>query len=314
MSSPSLTQPSTPSPAETSGFDDIGLAAAMPALRHDLIDGADIKLFYGILDPVDVGMHSNKAHIKLMLLFEPAVCDVTWRTDRDTLRHERLSGAQLCIVNSGVELALRWKEKAAFAVFYVLPDFLRSLRCGNEVLRGIRIRDLAFVNGHDVLARHLTSVFETMCPEKAAHHDRDLAVAVGRALTARLLKFHIGSLRRSGRDGRLSTSQQRKVNEFFEANLHRRIENEELMGLVFLSKAHFIRIFTRTYGAPPVRNHLFRRLKRAETMLLRTDCTILDAVERFGFGDQSYFNRAFLKFLKYRPGALLRHRSKRLSK
>jgi AraC-like DNA-binding protein len=45
-------------------------------------------------------------------------------------------------------------------------------------------------------------------------------------------------------------------------------------------------------------------------MLGRTDCRILDAVERFGFCDQSYFNRAFLKYLNYRPGALLRHRAK----
>jgi AraC family transcriptional regulator len=136
-------------------------------------------------------------------------------------------------------------------------------------------------------------------------------IAAGRVLTGRLLKFHIEGVRRGSRDGRLSRAQQRTVNEFMDSNQHRGIKVEELTDLVYLSKAHFIRLFTRTYGAPPVRNHLLRRLQRAEEMLLRTDCAILDAVERFGFGDQSYFNRAFLKYLKYRPGALLHLRGQR---
>jgi AraC family transcriptional regulator len=249
-----------------------------------------------------------------MVLFEPASCELVWRGARGKVRQERLTGGQLCIVAPRVELSLSWREKAGVALFYVLPSFLRIFGCGEGTLRGVHVRNLASIGGHDALVRHLASIFETFCADRSAGHNRELAVAAGRVLTGRVLKFHFGSLLRTSRDGCLSSVQQRNVDKFFEANLHRTIEVEELLGLVFLSKAHFIRLFTRTYGAPPVRHHLFRRLQCAESMLLRTDRTILDAVERFGFGDQSYFNRAFLKFLKYRPGALLRLRNKRRHK
>jgi AraC family transcriptional regulator len=192
----------------------------------------------------------------------------------------------------------------------VQPSFLKNFDCENFPLNGVHVEDLAFVAGHDAFTRHLACMFETLCADRAACRDREFVIAAGRVLTGRLLKFHSEGAQRAGRDGRLSRPQQKAVDQFMESNLHRGITVEELTSLVALSKAHFIRLFTRTYGEPPVRNHLLRRLRRAEEMLLSTDCEILEAVERFGFCDQSYFNRAFLKYLNYRPGALLRFRAK----
>ena len=282
----------------------------MPLIAHELIHGSDIGLFYANLDPVTIDMHSHRSHVQVSLLFKRAVCNLTWRADDNEVQEEQLTGAQLFIVAPKVEHGLCWKEKAGMVTFYVRPSFLRIFDCANRALRGVHVEDLAFIAGHDAFTRHLACVFETLCADGAACHDRDFVIAAGRVLTGRLLKFHSEGTRRGSRDGRLSRSQQRAVNQFMEANLHRGVAVEELTDLVSLSKAHFIRLFTRTYGAPPVRNHLVRRLQCAEEMLGRTDCRILDAVERFGFCDQSYFNRAFLKYLNYRPGALLRHRAK----
>jgi AraC family transcriptional regulator len=163
--------------------------------------------------------------------------------------------------------------------------------------------------GQDALMRHLMSVFEVMCVDASHPYDSEFAVAAGRVLTGRLLKLHTDGLRRGDRDGRLSPAQQRSLSGYFEANLHRGIGVDELLPIVSLSKTHFIRLFTRTYGMPPVRYHLLLRLKKAEDLLIGSDHPILDAVHAFGFSDQSHFNRAFLKYLNYRPGALLRIRS-----
>ena len=282
----------------------------MPGLRRDLIYGDNIGLAYGQLDPVEIGMHSHRAHAQIMLLFRPAACDLTWRVKGDKARREHLRGAQLCVVAPKVEHAFRWKEKAGIAKFYVTARFLKNVGNAGTGLGGVAIHDLALVAGHDAIARHLISLFEAFCEPGCAIQDDDFAVAAGRVPTGRLLNFHHKASGPGGRDGQLTALQQKVVNDFLETNLHRGIGVEELMELVFLSKAHFIRLYTRPYGAPPVRSHLFRRLRRAEEMLLRTDCTILDAVHQFGFADQSYFNRAFLKYLKYRPGALLRLRAK----
>jgi AraC-like DNA-binding protein len=255
-------------------------------------------------------MHSHRSHVQVSLLFNPAVCDLTWRADGNEVQKEQLKGAQLCIVAPKVEHGLRWRERAGMATFYVQPSFLKNFDCENFPLNGVHVEDLAFVAGHDAFTRHLACMFETLCADRAACRDREFVIAAGRVLTGRLLKFHSEGAQRAGRDGRLSRPQQKAVDQFMESNLHRGITVEELTSLVALSKAHFIRLFTRTYGEPPVRNHLLRRLRRAEEMLLSTDCEILEAVERFGFCDQSYFNRVFLKYLNYRPGALLRLRAK----
>ena len=281
----------------------------MQAFQRDLIHGDDIGLFYEHLDPIEIAMHSHRAHAQVMLLFKPALGDLTWKVGGDKPKQEKLTGSQFCIVAPNVEHALSWKEKAGIAAFYVTTHFIELSGCIEGTLRGVHVEDLATVAGHDALARHLASVFETLCVDQTDNHDHDFAVAAGRVLAGRLLKFHSGTLDRTGPDGRLSAAQRKTVDGFLEANLHRSIHVDELLEVVFLSKAHFIRLYTGTYGMPPVRSHLLRRLKRAEEMLLNSNCTLLDAVHHFGFSDQSYFNRAFLKYLKYRPGALLRLRS-----
>jgi AraC family transcriptional regulator len=314
-----LTPPNNSSPAAPRNYPGIALPLGtpafgrdlpLPAFGHELIRGTDIGLVYADLEPLDTEMHSHREHAQITLLFEPAACELTWRVKGSKVERKELKGAQLCIVAPNVEHRLFWKRRAGMATFYVRPSFLQGLGYSGGALRGVHIQDLPFIAGHDALARHLASVFEALCVDRAAHHDREFVIAVGRALTGRLLKFHMEGVRRGDRDGRLTRAQQRNINSFMDSNLHRRIRVEELMKLVGLSKAHLIRVFTRTYGAPPVRKHLVRRLERAQAMLLRTDCSILDAVERYGFGDQSYFNRAFLKYLNCRPGALLRLRAK----
>jgi AraC-like DNA-binding protein len=307
---PALTLPNNSSLATPQNSFGIQLPSGTPAIAHVLIHGADIGLFYADLDPVTIEMHSHRSHVQVSLLFKGAVCDLTWRAAGNEVQEEQLKGAQLCIVAPKVEHGLCWKEKAGMVTFYVRPSFLRKFDCADGALQGVHVEDLAFVAGRDALTRHLTCVFEALCADRAVRHDREFVIAAGRVLTGRLLKFHSEGTRRGRRDGRLSRSQQRAVNQFMECNLHRGITVDDLTELVSLSKAHFIRLFTRTYGEPPVRNHLVRRLQCAEEMLIRTDCTILDAVEHCGFCDQSYFNRAFLKYLNYRPGALLHLRAK----
>ena len=305
-----LTHQPHSSPAEHQLSNRIELNASMQAFRRDLIHGDDIGLFYDHLDPIEIAMHSHRAHAQVMLLFKPALGDLTWRISGDKPKLEKLTGSQFCIVAPKVEHALSWKERAGIVAFYVTAQFIELSGCIEGTLQGVHVEDLAAVAGRDALARHLASVFETLCVDQTDNHDHEFAVAAGRVLTGRLLKFHSGTLGRTGLDGRLSASQREIIDSFLEANLHRPIHVDELLEVVFLSKAHFIRLYTGTYGMPPVRSHLLRRLKRAEEMLLNSDCTLLDAVHQFGFSDQSYFNRAFLKYLKYRPGALLRLRAK----
>lgn len=253
-------------------------------------------------------MQRHRGHAKIMLLFDHAVCDVTWRVGGNVPRRLQLSGANLCILGPDVEYAMRWRERANVAAFYISRDILQHFSgIGSSE---VQVQDLALLSGCDAVARHLVAVFNSLCDERERKRDENFLVNSGRVLSSRLLKAHIEVTSKAGRDGRLSAARRQKLANYFEANLNRSVGIEELAKLVFLSPAHFTRLYTESYGEPPVRHHIRRRLHRAEEFLLRTDGTILAAVERFGFGDQSQFSKLFLKYLKYRPGSLLRLREK----
>lgn len=305
---PTLTHLTHSSSAKCIPAHGIEIPNTMPALRRELIHGDNIGLFYDHLDPTEIEMHSHRTHVQVMVLFKHAVCDLFWKVNGDEPKCECLRGRQICFVAPHVDHAIHWKAKAAVAKFFVTDRFLNRYDCAASDLQGVHVHDTALMAGQDSLARHLMSVFETLCIDQAQPHDSDFVVAAGRVLTGKLLRLHTDALRRTGRNGRLTPAQQRSLNGFFEGNLHRGIGVEELLPIVSLSKTHFIRLFTRTYGMPPVRYHLILRLRRAEELLLHSDYQILDAVHTFGFSDQSHFNRAFLKYLNYRPGAVLRLR------
>src|SRR5882672_7190785 len=69
--------------------------------------------------------------------------------------------------------------------------------------------------------------------------------------------------------GGLPAWQQKRVVEFIEEHLAEEISLAALAQLVDLSLYHFARAFTQSFGAPPHRYHMARRMDRAKSGLLR---------------------------------------------
>jgi AraC-like DNA-binding protein len=287
-----------------------GFGLEKPWCNGGFIHDLDIGILFKQLDPVEFVARRHKKHGKLVLTFRPAVGELAWKTNGGLPASEKFNGPHVFFFPPGVEHSFQWKTRASAAVFFLSSRFLRQLGPYDRQSRAVFIRDLASAQGGDSLMRHLSSMFETLCKERLGFQDNAFVISAGRLLMHRIFAGGAAALQRLRRNGFLSAIQQRRVTDFMEANMHRSIRVQEMAQAAFLSEAHLTRLFTCTYGDPPVRYHLIRRLRQAEADLLRTDCTILDVVAKFGFGEQSYFNRAFLKYLKYRPGALLRLRNK----
>jgi AraC family transcriptional regulator len=110
--------------------------------------------------------------------------------------------------------------------------------------------------------------------------------------------------------GGLAPWQIRRATEFLEANLRGNTSLYSVASECGLSVSHFARAFRKTFGRPPYRWLIERRVDMAKTHLLHSDLPLADIALRCGFGDQSALNKSFRRLLKQSPGEW--RRSKKL--
>jgi AraC family transcriptional regulator len=74
-----------------------------------------------------------------------------------------------------------------------------------------------------------------------------------------------------------------------------------LAGIVDLSLYHFARAFKQSFGAPPHRYHMTRRIDRARSLLQRPTLSVTQIGIQLGFRETSSFTKAFRKFTGLTP-------------
>ena len=88
---------------------------------------------------------------------------------------------------------------------------------------------------------------------------------------------------------------------YIQNNLNNDISMEELAALANLSKDHFTRIFKSIIGIAPCEFIIRKRIETAQFLLLTTDLTQLQIIEKTNFKSVSYFCRIFKKYTNYSP-------------
>lgn len=95
--------------------------------------------------------------------------------------------------------------------------------------------------------------------------------------------------------GGLSGRQRKRVADFIEAHLPEEVRLATLAAVVDLSPYHFARAFKQSFGAPPHRYHLARRIERAKAMLAESQISVTEIALALGFAETSSFSTAFRK-------------------
>lgn len=95
--------------------------------------------------------------------------------------------------------------------------------------------------------------------------------------------------------GGLSGWQRKKVADFIEAHVGEALPLALLARLANLSRYHFARSFKRSFGLPPHRYHVSRRIARAEAMLTERGRSVTEIARALGFAETSSFSTAFRK-------------------
>ena len=131
------------------------------------------------------------------------------------------------------------------------------------------------------------------------HYAEALTVLLGHEL----LRLNNGATHAVTRGG-LSGWQQKRVADFIEEHLADEIRLAQLAELVTLSPYHFARAFKQSFGMPPHRYHVARRIERAKTLLASS--TVTQVALAVGFAETSSFSAVFRKVTGFTPSEFRR--------
>ncbi len=127
------------------------------------------------------------------------------------------------------------------------------------------------------------------------------AEALGQVLAHELINLHRGSAATSRFRGGLAGWQKKKVFEYIEDHLEEEISLSRLADVAQLSRYHFARAFKQSFGAPPHRYHMSRRMERAKTLLEVPARSVTEVGMMLGFAETSSFTTSFRRSVGLTP-------------
>lgn len=86
-----------------------------------------------------------------------------------------------------------------------------------------------------------------------------------------------------------------EVLSYIHNNIYSVIDIDTLASIACVTKSHFIRLFVRTIGMPPMQYIIRKKIDRAELMLITEEMPIKEIAYNLGYNDHSYFIRLFKK-------------------
>jgi AraC family transcriptional regulator len=116
-----------------------------------------------------------------------------------------------------------------------------------------------------------------------------------------LLRTYASASKALKAEGGLPAHKARRVRDYLQENLSRKVSVADLAALCELSPGHFIRAFSNTFGQSPHRYLLHLRLGAAELMLLKSDLPITEVAYLSGFSSQSHLTTAMRRYKNTTP-------------
>lgn len=106
--------------------------------------------------------------------------------------------------------------------------------------------------------------------------------------------------------GGLAPGAMRRVRQHIEGCFAQKVDLSHLAGIAGLSTSYFSRAFKQSFGMPPHRYVMTRRLAAAAELIRKTSKPLAEVAIDVGFSDQSHFTRIFTQMTGETPGALRR--------
>jgi AraC family transcriptional regulator len=127
------------------------------------------------------------------------------------------------------------------------------------------------------------------------------AEALGQVLAHELVQLHRGAAAVPAFRGGLAGWQKKRVADYVEDHLDEEVALQELAEVAQLSRYHFARAFKQSFGVPPHRYHISRRMERAKTLLEFPARSVTEVGMMLGFAETSSFTTSFRRSVGITP-------------
>lgn len=250
----------------------------------------EVLVEHACLPPEERPMHGILDHRVIVNLGRPV--RFAWQTGEGVL-----PPGGVCIQSHGTLNAPRWLDRLEVAAFALAPGYLDRLLEGRapaapDLLAERRCHDDPALSA---LARRVVAAMRGRVPP--AHGE-----ALCLQLALHLLRAHAGRSVRRPR-GRLGAAAARRVAERIAADPAGELTVAALARTAGFSDAHFARLFRNTFGQPPHRYILHRRVERAAALVREGRMGLPEIALAAGFCDQAHLTHAFRAVTGRTPGA-----------
>jgi len=98
-----------------------------------------------------------------------------------------------------------------------------------------------------------------------------------------------------------------RILKFIDVNLHRPLELEDLSKHINLSPERIRHLFVQQMHITFSQYVLWKRIRKTMEVVIKEESRIIEACHRFGFTDQSHFNRSFKRIFGLTPFGIIRN-------
>lgn len=223
-----------------------------------------------------------------------------------TFRRERpgAKGApdKLCVLPAGHESSWVINGDIRLAHLYVSPERFAASAVAllDREPRELQLRESTFLEDPQLAAQFRQLV--TLDWNEPG--ERLLTSSLAHEMVDHVLLTQVGQRQGLRLKGGLAPHLRRRLVEYIEQHLDQPLALGELAQLAALSEYHFARMFSTSFGLPPHRYVLQRRLRRARELLLHSGMPLGEIALACGFASASHFSNRFRQAFGAAPGLL----------
>ncbi|MBM7060069.1 helix-turn-helix domain-containing protein [Pseudomonas sp. UL073] len=221
----------------------------------------------------------------------------TFRRDRP---YERGAPDKLCVLPAGHESSWVINGEIRLVHLYVSAErfALGALQVFDREPRELELREETFVDDPQQAQRFR----QLIALDWREPGERLLTSSLAHAMLEHALLTQAGPRHAPRLKGGLAPHQRRLLQDYIEQHLEQPLSLEDLAALVALSEYHFARMFRESFGVPPHRYLLARRLARACQLLRHSQLPLGEIALACGFASASHFSNRFRAAFGATPG------------
>lgn len=271
------------------------LSAELPTATVPLISGEHLHFFCGRRPAGEIPPHRHE-QLEISILFEPAVCSVSWGSPPAPAL--AMHGPAILLVAPQQLHACRWERDADVIVLHIERPLQRELR-----LQRSACTPALPLTSHDRAIWDIASGLRLMCLEDNPAESRALAL-VARSLAYRAMEL-VGRKSSAAGGAALEDEEFRRVEQHIVDHLGHPIHAIDLARCVGYSLQHFNALFKARTGITAAAFLMQSRMAKAKELFVGGARTIKTVAEAVGYYAPGNFTAKFREHFGISPRQLI---------